>query len=183
MFFPKKRKTQLAIFVTALVAFFPGTYLAHGATTTSLQFVINPFTGGLSISVPGLGNLGSLESPDTVTVVTAQLDTVTVTDTRRTPLSPSRTWTVSAVSTDLLTGSDSLTAATIGYSAGTPTILSGLAGITEYTRTDLHTSIMVQTGATSTGNHVVSWRPTLSIAIPQFKNSGTYTGTLTHSVV
>jgi len=182
MFFLKMRKAQIAIFVIALVAFLPGSYMAQAGTTTSLQFVVNPFTGGLSISVPATGDLGSLASPDTITVVTGQLDTVTVTDTRRTPLSPIRTWTAFAISTDLLTGSDSLTASSIGYSAGTPTIVSGLAGVTEHTQTDLHTSIMVQSGATSTGNHVVSWRPTLRITVRSSQTAGTYTGTLTHSV-
>jgi hypothetical protein len=155
--------------------------MAHGATTTSLQFVINPFTGGLSISVPGLGNLGSLESPDTVTVVTAQLDTVTVTDTRREDLV--RGWIASAISTNLNTGLDSITASAMGYSAGVPTIVSGLAGVTENTRLSLFTSGAVQTVTTTSGNHVVSWRPTLSIAVKDKQSQGTYTGTLTHSVV
>ena len=57
--------------------------MAQGATSTNLSFIVNPFTGGLSINVPVVGNLGSLASPDTVTATTAQLDTVTVTDTRR----------------------------------------------------------------------------------------------------
>ena len=181
VFFLKTKKAEIAIVVIALIAFLPGSYMAQAGTTTTLQFVVNPYTGGLSINVPGAGNLGSLDSPDTVTVVTAQLDTVTVTDTRREV--PVRTWTVNAVSTDLLTGSDSLTARTIGYAAGTPTILSGLAGVTEYTKSDLHTSVIVQTGATSTGNHVVSWRPILSIAIKDRQLAGMYSGTLTHSVV
>jgi hypothetical protein len=180
MFLPKTRKTQIAIVVTSLVAFLPGSYMAQGATTTTLTFVVNAYTGGLSISVPGSGSLGNLESPDTATVVTARLDTMTVTDTRRSSFV--RSWTTTAVSTDLLTGSETLTASSIGYQAGTPTIINGYAAVTEHTATNLSTAIMVQTGSTSTGNHIVSWRPTLSITIPQFQNPGSYSGTMTHSV-
>jgi hypothetical protein len=180
MFFPKKRKTQLAIFVTALVAFFPGTYMAHGVTTTNLSFVVNPYTGGLLISVPIAADLGSTASPETAISVTGQLESVTVTDTRRG--GPLRLWTAFAISTDLITGSDSLTATTIGYAAGTPTILSGMVGITEHTQTDLHTSVEVQKGQSSTGNHVVSWRPKLSIGLKYQQAAGTYVGVLTHSV-
>jgi len=184
MFFLKKRKAQIAIVVIALITFLPGTYMAQAGTTTTLQFVINPYTGGLSISVPATGDLGSFASPDTATAVTGQLDTVTVTDTRRALISGLiRTWTAFAISTDLLTGSDTLTATNIGYAAGTPTIVSGLAGVTEHTQTALNTSIKVQSGSTTTGNHVVSWRPTLKITVPASQAAGTYIGALTHSVV
>ena len=180
MFFVKTRNTQIAIVITALVAFFPGSYMAQGATTTNLTFVVNPFLGGLSINVPEAGNLGSLASPDTVTATTGQLDTVTVTDTRRGTLV--RGWTAFAISTDLLTGTDSLTASTIGYSAGTPTIVSGIAGVTENTKWSLLTTTAVNTANTTTGNHVVSWRPTITITLKDQQVAGTYVGTMTHSV-
>lgn len=180
MFFVKTRNTQIAIVITALVAFFPGSYMAQGATTTNLTFVVNPFLGGLSINVPEAGNLGSLASPDTVTATTGQLDTVTVTDTRRGTLV--RGWTAFAISTDLLTGTDSLTASTIGYSAGTPTIVSGIAGVTENTKTSLLTTTAVNTAASTTGKHVVSWRPTITITLKEGQGAGTYVGTMTHSV-
>jgi hypothetical protein len=180
MFFVKTRNTQIAIVITALVAFFPGSYMAQGATTTNLTFVVNPFLGGLSINVPAAGNLGSLASPDTVTATTGQLDTVTVTDTRRGTLV--RGWTAYAISTDLLTGTDSLTASTIGYSAGTPTIVSGIAGVTENTKTSLLTTTSVNTANTTTGSHVVSWRPTITITLKDQQVAGTYVGTMTHSV-
>ena len=180
MFFVKTRNTQIAIVITALVAFFPGSYMAQGATTTNLTFVVNPFLGGLSINVPEAGNLGSLASPDTVTATTGQLDTVTVTDTRRGTLV--RGWTAFAISTDLLTGTDSLTASTIGYSAGTPTIVSGIAGVTENTKWSLLTTTAVNTANTTTGNHVVSWRPTITITLKNQQVAGTYVGTMTHSV-
>jgi len=180
MFFPKKRKTQLAIVVTALVAFFPGSYMAQGAATTNLTFIVNPYTGGLLISVPIAAGLGSLESPETVTAVTGQLESVTVTDTRRG--GPLRAWTASAISTDLITGTDSLTATTIGYSAGLPTVVSGTAGVTELTQNDLSTTQPVQKGSSTLGNHIVSWKPKLSVGLKYQQAAGTYVGVLTHSV-
>ena len=180
MFFVKTRNTQIAIVITALVAFFPGAYMAQAASTTNLTFVVNPYTGGLAINVPATGNLGSLASPDTDTVVTAQIESVTVTDTRRGGLI--RLWDAFAISTDLLTGTDSLTASTIGYSAGTPTIVSGIAGVTENTKTSLLTTTAVNTANTTTGNHVVSWRPTITITLKDGQKAGTYAGTMTHSV-
>ena len=154
--------------------------MAQGATSTNLSFVVNPFTGGLSINVPVLGNLGSLASPDTVTATTAQLDTVTVTDTRRITLV--RGWSANAISTDLLSGLDTLTASTIGYSAGMPTIGSGAASVTENTRTSLQVQAPVNSATTTTGNHVVSWRPTITITLKDGQLAGTYFGTMTHSV-
>jgi len=181
MFFVKTRKAQIVIVATALISFFPGSYLAQGATTTTLEFVINPFTGALSINVPLAGSFGTLESPDTDTAVTGQLESVTVTDTRR--VDGVRNWSASAIASDLITGSDSLTASSIGYSAGIPTIISGLAGVTEWTRYSLKITTIVQTGSSATGKHVVSWRPILSIGVPAEQDAGTYVGTLTHSVV
>ena len=180
MFFVKTRNTQIAIVITALVAFFPGSYMAQAASTTNLTFVVNPYTGGLAINVPATGNLGSLASPDTVTATSGQLDTVTVTDTRRGTLV--RGWTAYAISTDLLTGTDSLTASTIGYSAGMPTIGSGAASVTENTRTSLQVQAPVNSATTTTGNHVVSWRPTITITLKDGQGAGTYVGTMTHSV-
>jgi hypothetical protein len=180
MFFVKTRNTQIVIVITALVAFFPGGYMAQAASTTNLTFVVNPYTGGLAINVPTTGNLGSLASPDTDTAVTAQIESVTVTDTRRGGLV--RLWDASVISTDLLTGTDSLTATTIGYSAGIPTIISGTVGMTEHTRSNLSATIKIQSGSSTLGNHVVSWRPTLSIGLKPGQSAGTYVGVLTHSV-
>ncbi|WP_426846588.1 hypothetical protein [Candidatus Planktophila dulcis] len=108
---------------------------------------------------------------------------MTVTDTRRNLVNPLiRAWTTDAIATDFISGTDSLTASSIGYSAGPATILSGSAGVTETTRETLLNTVPVQTGASTTGNHVVRWRPTLTIAVPGLKSAGEYQGSLTHSV-
>jgi hypothetical protein len=61
-------------------------------------------------------------------------------------------------------------------------MISGLVGVTEYTRVAIHSAAEVTKGITTTGNHVASWRPTLSIPVPALKNPGAYIGVLTHSV-
>ena len=181
MFFEKTKKARIAIFAAALIAFFPGFNMAQGVTTTNLTFVVNPYTGGLSINVPTDGNLGGFDSPDTVTVVTARLETVTVTDTRRIPVLV-RGWICNVISSDLTTGSDTLTASNIGYAAGIPTLVSGTAAVTENTRTNIQTPGAVQTVTTTSGHHAVSWRPTLSLTLQFNQAQGVYVGTLTHSV-
>jgi hypothetical protein len=46
----------------------------------------------------------------------------------------------------------------------------------------LNTSDAVTKGISTTGNHSVSWRPTLTIPVPPLQKQGTYVGFLTHSV-
>lgn len=167
--------------LAALVSFFPAASTAQAGVVTSLQLVITPFIEGLSINVPIAGSFPSLESPDETTTLTVQIAPVSVTDTRRSLLL-NRAWTANAIMTNLVSGSDTLTADTIGYSAGAGTMLFGLAGLTEYTRLSMHTAARVATAASATGNHAASWRPTLNIPIPPLKATGTYVGVLTHSV-
>jgi len=47
----------------------------------------------------------------------------------------------------------------------------------------LNTSSMVERALSILGSHVVTWRPTLTVPVPALKNSGTYVGTIIHSVV
>lgn len=178
MYFTKIRKAKIALIATGLMSFFPGTYMAQAGTTTSLQLVIN--AGALFINVPTTGNFESLTSPSILTSSTVKLETVTVTDTRGSALT--RGWTASAISTDLGTGTDTLTASSIGYSSGGHTYVSGTSSAVENGAASLVTTAPVTTVTTLTGNHIVAWRPTLSIAVPQSKNPGIYVGTLTHSV-
>jgi hypothetical protein len=163
----------------SLVSLFPAASISQ-ATTTTVTFSIVPFTGGLSINVPGTGAFPSLEDPETDTVVTATMESVTVTDTRR-PSVSIHNWTTTATITDLRNGADSLTAVSIGYSSGSPTVISGSVAATEYTRTSLNATANVEAGI-SNGSHVVSWTPTLSIPVKVGQKKGTYIGVLTHSV-
>lgn len=176
----KNKNSVHAVLLLALVVYFPGASVANAADSTNLTFVINPYTGGLAISVPITGSFPSIESPETTTVVSLTLETVTVTDTRR--IGAVRSWTTNVVSTNLLSGSDTLTANTFGYASGAPLLVSGLGIFTEHTRTAINAAVMVESGASTSGNHIVSWFPTLSVPVDQYKAAGTYVGVITHSV-
>jgi hypothetical protein len=181
MFSIKTRNSLVAVLLVALVSFFQGASPAQAGNVTSLTLVISPFTEALYVNVPLAGSFPTMESPDTTTSVNVQLAAVTVTDSRRSA-GMNRTWTTNASITNLVSATDTLTASTIGYSSGVSTMVSGTAGVTEFTRPSLVAAIKVTMGITITGNHVASWRPTLNIPVPAEQTSGTYIGVLTHSV-
>ena len=180
MFSKKTRNSVITVILASLVSFFPAASIAQAGNTTSLQLIINPFVEGLFINVPVTGSFPNIESPDETTTVTVQLAAVTVTDTRRTS-GLNRIWTVNAKLTNLVSATDTLTADTIGYSAGEATMISGLVGVTELTRVQMHLMEPVTRGISTRGNHVASWRPTLNIPVPALKEPGAYIGVLTHS--
>ncbi len=164
---------------------FPGSSIAGALDTgnTGLTFVINSDPSrGLAISVPGTGIFSTIVQPETTTIVSLQLETVTVTDTRRGSISAPGAWTTSAVATDLTSLTDTLTASSFSYASGVNVLTGGTASITEHTRSALNSSIMVEAASAVIGNHVVTWRPTLAISVSEFKKPGTYSGTITHSV-
>jgi hypothetical protein len=181
MFSKKTRNSLIALLLASLISFFPAASSAQAGNVTSLSLIINPFVEGIFINVPVTGAFPNIESPDDTTTVTVQLAAVTVTDTRRTS-GRNRTWTTNAILTNLVSATDTLTANTIGYSAGEATMISGLVGVTEYTRVAMDSATAVTKGISTTGNHVASWKPTLSIPVPALKNPGAYIGVLTHSV-
>jgi hypothetical protein len=151
-------------------------------SNTGLTLVINPYTGGLAISVPGTAVFTPMISPEFPTNVTLTLGTITVTDTRR-AIGALGSWVTSASSTDLISGTDSLTATTFGYSSGLFVKSGGTALMTENTRVSMDSATAVATTTSVTGNHIITWTPTMTIPVPASKTSGTYLGTLTHSVL
>jgi hypothetical protein len=166
-----------------LLTFFPA--VANAGVTTTLTLVINPYSGGIAISVPGTAIFTPIISPELLTNVTLDLGAITVTDTRRS-IGATGGWIASAISTNLMSGTETTTAllaGTFGYSSGVFVKTGGTAAMTENTRTALTLSAAVVTTTGITGNHVVSWTPTITVPIPASQVSGTYVGTLTHSVV
>jgi hypothetical protein len=161
---------------------FPNT--ANAGLTTSLTLVINPYLGGLAISVPGTAVFTPIISPEIATNATLELGNIWVTDTRRS-VGATGSWVANAVSTNLMSGTETataLSASAFGYSSGLFVKTGGTALMTENTRTALNTSAAVVTTTGITGNHVVTWTPSITVPIPASQVSGTYIGTLTHSV-
>lgn len=182
--FSKKNKSLLIFLqLAALIMISPAPSMAAQNGSTGLSFVINDYgTGGLAITVPTNGAFSTIIEPETTTTVSLTLGTVTVTDTRRGTISAPLAWTTNAIATDLLSGADTLTASTFGYNSGGNVKTGGSAFVTEHTQTSLNLLAMVEAAATVIGNHVVTWTPLLTVPVPALQNSGTYIGTITHSV-
>jgi hypothetical protein len=110
---------------------------------------------------------------------------VTVTDDRA---ALAAAWVASASSTTFTTGAatpaETIPVADVAYTVGTFTATTGT--ITP-TASDLGAMTVaaqpVVTGSAGVGNNSVTWNPTISVAVPASAVTGTYTGTITHSVV
>ena len=177
----KAKFTLIAIQITSLVMIFPAAPNARAAVT-NLEFVINPYSaGGLAISVPTGETFTSMVTPAILTNALLTLGAVTVTDTRRG--TGSLSWTTSAIASDLISATDTLTASTFSYASGEHSITGGTATVQSLSRISMNLSSMVEQALSILGNHVVSWTPTLTVPVPANKNSGTYVGTITHSVL
>jgi hypothetical protein len=110
-----------------------------------------------------------------------------VTDTRRSMsggvLGGPRTWSTKVVASDLISTTDTLTASTFSYASGTNTPTGGFVLVTSVGQSSLSSAVEVEHAASATGNHVVTWSPTVSVPVPAFQKAGSYSGTITHSVL
>jgi hypothetical protein len=181
--FTKTKNLLILIEITALIMVFPIATSAQAANSgsTGLTFVINPYVGGLAIAVPSLGAFAAIDTPETSTSVTLMLETVTVTDTRRS-LGGLGSWTAFAQSTNLFSQTDTLTANTFGYASGIHAQSGGAVTVTAQSRSSLDQPVGIEWGLSITGNDVVSWRPSLIVPVPALKTPGSYSGIITHSV-
>jgi hypothetical protein len=175
----KKRTAFVGAVLGVLALAFP----AHAADTTT---TFSLTAGSLAISVPASRDLGSGATGGGT--VSAQLGTVTVTDTRG---ALAGTWTASASSTAFTTGgataSETIAKGQVTYWSGTVTASSGTAVFApgqplaadaealSVSRTAFSASAIV-------GNNSASWNPTVTVNVPAAAVAGSYTGTITHSV-
>lgn len=157
----------------AVLSAVPAQAATSGGTGTTFTI-----TGGaLSITVPGTADLGSQPAGLTALTATGSLGDVTVSDLR----GLLTTWTTTAQSTNFTSGSASVPASSVNYVPGTPNIAGSLT-FTQLPATGLDTPKTVATGATI-GASNASWNPTISVLLPVGTTVGTYTATITHSVV
>ena len=183
MKFAHTKKLVILLEITALILVFPVATSAQAATSgnTGLTFVINPYVGGLAIAVPASGAFTAIDTPETDTAVTLRLETVTVIDTRRS-LGGLGLWSTTAQSTNLLSATDTMTATTFSYASGIHEQSGGAVTVTAQSRSALNSPVLVQSAISGTGNHTVSWRPTLTLPVTALKTPGSYSGVITHSV-
>ena len=138
--------------------------------------------GELEISVSSATrNLGTVENTPDGTIVRGGLGEVTVRDNRNAPQGSS--WVATAVATELKPKKGpGISAGNIRYSAGDVDKQGNCTVRTSDTVT-LNRSRAVVTASEITGNNVARWTPTISVKIPAGAVAGTYSGTVTHSVL
>ncbi|WP_431905190.1 hypothetical protein [Micromonospora carbonacea] len=182
----RTRTILAATAAAAAAALVASPALAAPTDTTTVTFDV--LAGTLDIDAPATANLGS-GAPGTT--ITGQLGTVTVSDTRATGADAS--WTASVTSTDFTTGTatatETVAATAVDYwsgpataTTGTGTFTPGQVNSAAAVPLDNTTPATAFTHTGGTGINSASWNPTLEVNVPSANQSGTYTGTVTHSV-
>ena len=155
---------------------------AAQAASTTTTFTL---TGGsLSVTAPASVNLGSGAAGS---AFTGALGTVTVGDLRGGLLS---SWTTTASTSDFTTGAatanETIAKAQVSYWSGVATASSGIGTFLPGQLTGLLKVVLgaAQTAFSATvtvGNNSTSWNPTIVVDATNAV-TGTYSGTITHSV-
>ncbi|WP_157555640.1 hypothetical protein [Herbidospora yilanensis] len=141
---------------------------------------------GLAITAPTSAALGSTTIGGQLS---APLGTVTVADTRDSPVQIGYTATVSTTNFTTTVGGNTSTISrpNISYWSGPATATSGvgvftpgqLTAVNAIALTGTHTAFTV---TLAVGNTTVAWNPTVIIRVPSSAAAGSYSGTITHSV-
>ncbi|MFY1596829.1 hypothetical protein [Micromonospora sp. WMMD737] len=171
--------TAAAAAVVALAA--PAAAAPTGDTIVTFTVA----TADLNITVPASVNLGSVFSGG---VITGELGTVTVTDSRA---ALNATWTVTVSASSFSTGSgtpeETISPALVEYWSGGATSTTGTGVFvpgqpTQAEAVSLSVPRTAFSKTSGSGNNTASWAPDIRIAVPETAVGGTYTGVITHSV-
>jgi hypothetical protein len=138
--------------------------------------------GSLSISVPSAtASLGTWTNTVLGGTQSGPLGEVVVSDARS--AAAGSTWVASVISTALtpIPGA-TLAASLIGYTAG-PIEKVGTATFTANNPGNLTGVVPAVTATGITGDNSATWTPTINVRVPGGTVAGTYTGTITHSVL
>ena len=141
---------------------------------------------GLSIAVPATANIGSANPGETAS---GQIGPVTVTDERA---ALNANWTASVIATDFTTGggspAETIPNINVLYwsgpataTAGNGTFTPGQVAPAEAQIINVPRTAFSHTGGS--GDNSATWNPTLVVNIPESAVAGTYTGTVTHTVL
>jgi hypothetical protein len=162
----------------SLVLFGTGAAAWAGPGDTSTTFTLT--SGTLAISVPGSANLGSFATGSTV--VSGSLGGITVNDTRGALVAQ---WSASVASTDFTTGTatsnETVTKANVAYTTGVGSS-TGTGTFVPVGAASLAVPGVAGTWA-GVGNNSTSWNPTVAMTLLGSQVAGTYSGTITHSVL
>lgn len=157
---------------------------APGAQAQSTEATLEvTLVGTLSVTAPATANLGSVPA-SAVAQDSGALGQVEVTD-GRTGGILNNNWIASVKSEDFVsaTTDTDILASTINYKPGTITPTGSVtSAIGTPTTAGLLASTAVVT-TVATGTNSAAWNPVLSFVIANTVEAGTYTGTITHSVL
>jgi hypothetical protein len=138
--------------------------------------------GALAMTVPAdAGSLGSTANKVSGSVISGPLGQVQVLD-ARSALAGSG-WIVSVISTAFTPSSGpTIAASLVGYTAGAIT-QTGTATYTANNPTNLTGVAPAVTATEITGDNSATWNPTIKVTIPGGTVVGTYSGTITQSIL
>jgi len=157
-----------------------GTALPASADTTAATVTV---TGGaLAITAPAnAGSLGSRSNTVGGGTISGPLGQVQVNDARSAAAGSG--WVASAISTAFTpTSGPAIPASAVGYTAGVITKV-GTATFTANNPNDMTGVAAVVTATGITGDNSATWNPAINVAVPGGMAAGTYSATITHSVV
>ncbi|GLZ30154.1 hypothetical protein Lesp02_23440 [Lentzea sp. NBRC 105346] len=167
-----------------LAGTYPLTITASSSTTPNAtqSFTLTVAGGSLTISLPGTANLGSGLIGNTVS---GALGSTQVIDNRGVA---SASWTASVSSTTFTSGGRTVPLANLKYWSGPSTSTTGSGTFTpgqsnSGAAQDMTTSRTGFTQAGSNGINQATWNPTFMATVPITVIPGSYSGTVTHSVV
>jgi hypothetical protein len=153
---------------------------AQADTTGGTPITFEVTGGALAITVPaGPVSLGSVAASASAQTVSAQLGTITVTDSR----GGTAGWTVTAGATDFA-GPQNVSVGTPGGSSYiTPgASITGVSNVAATSLNSLYPPSAVQIATGVAGVNSATWNPTVSVTIPANAVTGTYSTIITHSV-
>jgi hypothetical protein len=129
------------------------------------------------ISVPASLEKTGLNPGESIII---EMDTATVTDTRGN--SPSASWTVTTICSDLIDDAGHVLAPqNLAYRVKDLTITGGLL-ITAQSLSSMRTVGIILTATSGQGTNSATWIPVLTVSVPLEQVEGTYKGSITHSV-
>lgn len=168
--------TVVGIFLATLAS--PA--VADGTATSPATLTVPQ--GVLEITVDnGQGTLGKMVSSINGGRLTATIGRVVVQDNRNAPAGAG--WVASVVSTDFTApGGSRIPASRISYTAG-KIDKSGTATYTAHDPVKLKKPVPAVTATDITGKNTATWYPTITVDVPGSAPAGTYTATITHSVL
>lgn len=157
-----------------------GSVFGRGLVTLGVATITTP--AALTISLPTTpADLGSHPNRMNGSVVSGPLGAVQVIDERGSAAGAG--WVVTVTCTAFSTsGGQLIPASAVGYAVGSIG-QTGTATFTANNPNNLTAVVPALTATAITGNNTATWNPTLTLAIPGGATLGTYTATVTHSVL